>query len=346
MKWDDWPVKASPDPGSARPTIYDVANRAGVSKSLVSLVLRGSPNVSGARRKAVQTAIDELGYRPSRAASALAANKTRSIGLLIDDFHNPWFVEVLRGLRSVLDPAGWNVTVADLQLEALSGRNPLDGFLAMHVDGLIIAAEPHAPPPLRQLDVPFVVAGVRELDAGTADVVASDEVQGAQLAVEHLVQLGHTRIAHLTGQGGSARARRDGYLRGITAAGLQALLAGESGETTEEAGYLAARELLERHPGVTAVFAANDTMALGALAALKEQGLRTPADVSVVGYDNTALAESRYLNLTSIDSHNASIGAEAAHALLGRITEPKGPRRQLLLAPSLIARGSTAPPPA
>lgn len=336
-------MKASTDPGSARPTIYDVASRAGVSKSLVSLVLQGSPNVSGARRKAVQAAIDELGYRPSRAASALAANKTRSIGLLIDDFHNPWFVEMLRGLRSVLDPAGWNVTVADLQLEALSGRNPLDGFLSMHVDGLIIAAEPHAAPPLRKLDVPFVVAGVRELDAGTADVVASDEVQGARLAVEHLIQLGHARIAHLTGQGGSAKARRDGYVRAMDAAGLQAFMAGRSGETTEEAGYAAAGELLGRHPDVTAVFAANDTMALGALAALKERGLRTPEDVSVVGYDNTALAASRYLALTSIDSHNASIGAEAARALLARIAEPKGPRRQLLLAPSLIARGSTAP---
>ncbi|MDQ4046015.1 MAG: LacI family transcriptional regulator [Actinomycetota bacterium] len=346
MEWDDWLVKASTDPGSARPTIYDVANRAGVSKSLVSLVLQGSPNVSGARRKAVQAAIDELGYRPSRAASALAANRTRSIGLLIDDFHNPWFVEALRGLRSVLDPAGWNVTVADLQLEALSGRNPLDGFLAMHVDGLIIAAEPHAAPPLRKLNVPFVVAGVRELDAGTADVVASDEVQGARLAVEHLIQLGHTRIAHLTGQGGSAKARRDGYLRAIDAAGLQTRMTGESGETTEEAGYVAAGVLLDSHPRVTAVFAANDIMALGALAALKERGLRTPEDVSVVGYDNTALATSRYLNLTSIDSHNASLGAEAAHALLARIAEPNGPRRQLLLAPSLIARGSTGRSPA
>lgn len=346
MEWDDWLVKASPDPGSARPTIYDVANRAGVSKSLVSLVLQGSPNVSGARRKAVQAAIDELGYRPSRAASALAANRTRSIGLLIDDFHNPWFVEALRGLRSVLDPAGWNVTVADLQLEALSGRNPLDGFLAMHVDGLIIAAEPHTAPPLRKLGVPFVIAGVRELDAGTADVVASDEVQGGRLAVEHLIQLGHTRIAHLTGQGGSAKARRDGYLRAIDAAGLQTRMTGESGETTEEAGYVAAGVLLDSDPGVTAVFAANDLMALGALAALKERGLRTPEDVSVVGYDNTALAASRYLNLTSIDSHNASLGAEAAHALLARIAEPNGPRRQLLLAPSLIARGSTGRSPA
>ncbi|ACL38119.1 transcriptional regulator, LacI family [Pseudarthrobacter chlorophenolicus A6] len=345
MEWDDCTVKASTDSASARPTIYDVAHRAGVSKSLVSLVLRGSPNVSDPRREAVQAAIDELGYRPSRAASALAANRTQSIGLLIDDFHNPWFVEVLRGLRSVLDPAGWNISVADLQLEALSGRNPLDGFLAMHVDGLIIAAEPHAAPPLRNLDVPFVVAGVRELDSGPADVVASDEVQGAGLAVEHLVQLGHRRIAHLSGTGGSAKARLDGYLRSVRAAGLEPLVVGESGDTTEEAGYTAARELFSGHDGVTAVFAANDTMALGALAALKEHGLRTPEDVSVVGYDNTPLAESRYLDLTSIDSHNASIGSEAARALLGRIAEPSAPRRQLLLAPSLMARGSTAAPP-
>jgi DNA-binding LacI/PurR family transcriptional regulator len=327
---------------SARPTIYDVATRAGVSKSLVSLVLRGSPNVSGARREAVQTAIDELGYRPSRAASALAANRTRSIGLLIDDFHNPWFVEFLRGLRSVLDSAGWNVSVADLQLETLSGRNPLDGFLAMHVDGLIIAAEPHTAPSLQSLNVPFVVAGVRQLDAGPADVVASDEVQGARLAVEHLAQLGHRRIAHLTGTGGSAKARRDGYLLAVGAAGLPVMVAGESGETTEEAGYVAARELLGRHPDVTAIVAANDMMALGALAALNEQSLRTPEDVSVMGYDNTALAGSRYLNLTSIDGHNAAIGAEAGRILLARILEPESPARKLLLSPSLIARNSTA----
>lgn len=337
-------MKASTDSGPARPTIYDVASRAGVSKSLVSLVLRGSPSVSEARRSAVQAAIDELGYRPSRAASALAANRTQTIGLLIDDFHNPWFVEVLRGLRSVLDPAGWNVSVADLQLEVASGRNPLDGFLAMHVDGLVIAAEPHAAPSLRALDVPFVVAGVREVDAGTPDVVASNEEQGAGLAVDHLLRLGHTRIGHLSGRGGSARARRTGYLAGMAAAGLEPLVAGENGDTTEEAGYEAARALLAGRSGVTAIFAANDTMALGALAALKEHGLRTPEDVSVVGYDNTTLAASRYLDLTTVDSHNAEIGTEAARTLLARIADREGPRRELLLAPSFIARGSTAAP--
>lgn len=338
-------MKASTEPGTARPTIYDVASLAGVSKSLVSLVLRGSPHVSGPRREAVLSAIEELGYRPSRAASALAANRTLSIGLLIDDFHNPWFVELLRGLRSVLDPAGWNVTVADLQLEALTGRNPLDGFLAMHVDGLIIAAEPQANTPLRTLDVPYVVAGVRQLDADVTDIVAGDETSGGRLAVEHLIQLGHQRIGHLTGKGGSAAAREAGYLEAMTTAGLEAMVTGEGGETTEDAGYAAAQELLTRDPSVTAIFAANDTMALGALAALKERGLRTPEDVSVVGYDNTPLAESRYLGLTSIDAHNANIGADAARTLLERIGEPGRPPTRLLLKPSLIARTSTAVPP-
>jgi DNA-binding LacI/PurR family transcriptional regulator len=293
----------------------------------------------------VLTAIEELNYRPSRAASALAANRTQTVGLLIDDFHNPWFVELLRGLRSVLDPAGWNVTVADLQLETLAGRNALDGFVAMNVDGLVIAAEPNKDASLLRLNIPYIVAGVRDLDGGQADVVAGDETLGARLGVEHLVSLGHTRIAHLTGRGGSALARRKGYESAMKDGGLSAILFGDSGETTEEAGYVAAGELLTRHSDVTAVFAANDTMALGALAALQERGLRTPNDVSVLGYDNTPLAESRYLSLTSIDAHNAVIGAEVAKTLLQRLEEPEVPPRHLFLEPTLIARSSTAPPP-
>jgi DNA-binding LacI/PurR family transcriptional regulator len=128
-------------------------------------------------------------------------------------------------------------------------------------------------------------------------------------------------------------------------AGLARLIVGDSGETTEEAGYIAARELVDRQGPLTAIFAANDIMALGALAALKEGGLRTPEDVSVLGYDNTTLAESRYLSLTSIDAHNAAIGAEVAKTLLGRLQEPDVPPRQLFLEPTLIARSSTAPPP-
>ncbi|MEA5456758.1 LacI family DNA-binding transcriptional regulator [Sinomonas sp. JGH33] len=338
---------AHPTSASARtrPTIYDVASRAGVSKSLVSLVLRDEPHVSDARRQAVLEAIEELGYRPSRAASALASQQTRSVGVLIDDFRNPWFVELLAGLRSVLDPAGYTVSVADLQLEAASGRNPVDGFLAQHVDTLVLAAEPRAEL-LRNIPVPVVVAGVRELGPAVlprADVVAGDDERGGELATRHLLDLGHRRIGHVTGRGGPAAHRRKGYERAMTAAGLRPLVVGAGKGTSEQDGRSGALELLDRVPPVTAIVAANDVMAVGALAALRERGLKAPADVAVVGYDNSPLAAYGYLALTSVDPHSREIGAEAARTLLARLENPDAPRRYALIEPALATRPSTGP---
>ncbi|MCH6471395.1 LacI family DNA-binding transcriptional regulator [Sinomonas terrae] len=327
----------------ARPTIYDVARRAGVSKSLVSLVLRGAPHVSAARRQAVLAAIEDLGYRPSRAASALASQQTRSIGVLIDDFRNPWFVELLAGLRSVLDPAGYTVSVADFQLEAASGRNPVDGFLAQHADALVLAAEPDAAL-LGEVPVPVVVAGVRELGPATlpeADVVAGDDEHGGTLATRHLVELGHRRIGHITGRGGPAAHRRRGYERTARDAGLEPFVAGQDGGTAEADGYAATVRLLEERPLLTAILAANDVMAVGALAALRERGLSAPSDVAVVGYDNSPLAAYRYLALTSVDPHSRDIGAEAARTLLTRLEQPDAPPRPALLEPTLVIRSSS-----
>ncbi|MGY3568243.1 LacI family DNA-binding transcriptional regulator [Sinomonas sp. RB5] len=336
-----------PTDATPRPTIYDVAQRAGVSKSLVSLVLRDAPHVSEARRDAVLAAIDELGYRPSRAASALASQRTRTVGVLIDDFHNPWFVELLAGLRSVLDPAGYTASVADLALETASGRKPVDGFLAQHVDAIVIAAD-LAPGTLERVGVPIVVAGTRELgarDAGQAvDVVAGDDELGGRLATEHLLRLGHTRVAHLAGHSGPGDARRRGYEAAMLAAGLEPITTG-GGATTEAAGYSAAWALLDAHPGVTGIVAANDVMAVGALAALRERGLSVPADVSVVGHDDSPLAAYRYLALTSVDGHSADVGAATARALLRRLDSPDAPAHRELLALDLVVRGSTAPPP-
>lgn len=328
----------------ARPTIYDVARHAGVSKSLVSLVLRGEPHVSEPRRRAVQDAIDALGYRPSRAASALASQRTRSVGVLIDDFHNPWFVELLAGLRSVLDPAGYTVTVADLQLEAASGRNPVDGFLAQHADALVLAAEP-APELVRDIPIPVVVAGVRELGPSAlprADVVAGDDEHGGELATRHLLDLGHHAIAHISGRSGPATHRRRGYERVMRESGLEAIVVGSTLETTEAEGYGAAQELLASAPSVTAIVASNDLMAVGAFAALRERGLSAPADVAVVGYDNSPLAGYRYLGLTSVDPHSREIGAEAARTLLARLENPEAPPRRALIDPTLVVRASTA----
>jgi DNA-binding LacI/PurR family transcriptional regulator len=327
----------------ARPTIYDVAQRAGVSKSLVSLVLRGSDRVSDHRRRAVEEAIAELGYRPSQAATALAASRTRSIGVVIDDFENLWFVDLLRGVRDVLNHAGFHVSVADRHVNAHLDQDPVDGFLSRGVEGLVIAME-LGDTNLRAVDVPLVVAGTRASVPSGVDTVANDDRVGAELATGHLLELGHVDIGHLTGSGGAATLRRTGYESTMSAAGLEPTVVGEGAPTTERAGYDAMVELLERRPSATAVFAANDTMGLGALAALRERGLRVPVDVSVVGYDNAPLAASRLVDLTTVDDRSEEVGAAAARALLSRMDKPGRRAQRRRLAPALVQRGSTSAP--
>ena len=320
-----------------RPTIYDVANRAGVSKSLVSLVLRDSPRVSPARREAVLAAITELGYRPSQAATALASHRTKSIEVLIDDYRNLWFVGLVHGMQAQMSAHGYYLTVTESRSNAELGQ---DGRTrpANHVDGLVIAAEPE--PGLNPL-VPTVVAGWRDNLPAGVDLVANDDEAGGRLAAEHLIALGHTEIGHLTGSGGAALHRRSGFAGALAVAGLVATVTGDGG-TAEDDGYAAAVALFKERPGITAVFAANDTMALGALAAIRQRGLSVPQDVSLVGYDNSPLAMSRYLDLTSVDARNEAVGDAAARALLQRIENPAMAPRHTLIEPSLVVRSTTA----
>ncbi len=324
------------------PTIYDVARAAGVSKSLVSLVLRNSPQVSDARRAAVRAAIAELGYRPSRAATLLASRRTHSVEVLIDDYRNPSFVGLVRAIQGELSARGYHLGVTDLQLSAHQARADLDN-LAARADGLVLAAEPDSGI-LATWHGPTVVAGWRDAMPDHADLVTADDEQGGREVVTHLRGLGHTRIGHLTGGGGPATRRRTGFTEAVTAAGLDLRLSGVEGGTTEEDGYRGVAGLFERFPDTTAVFAANDAMALGALAALRERGAGVPGDVSLVGYDNSPLAQSRYLDLTSVDDRSETVGVSAARALLDRIDEPARPTTRTLLDPLLIARGTTAPP--
>jgi DNA-binding LacI/PurR family transcriptional regulator len=162
------------------------------------------------------------------------------------------------------------------------------------------------------------------------------------MAAEHLLGLGHMRIGHLSGSGGAAAHRRDGFRSGIVEAGVDVLIAGESQGTSEEDGYAAACWLLDHHPDTTALFAANDTMALGALAAAKARGLSVPANLSVMGYDNSQLAKSRYLDLTSVDNRSNVVGSDVANTLLARIQDPTLEPRRKLIEPALIVRGTTA----
>lgn len=327
-----------------RPTIYDVARLAGVSRSLVSLVLQNSPRVSPERRAAVQQAIDELQYRPSRAAAALAGSRTRTIGVLLDDYRNLWFVDLLSGIELELAPLGYRVAVESITSNAQVDPSPLDGFESLRVSGIVVATEPTEAMTVRR-GTPVVVVGHRDLTLPAADVVANDDRLGARLATEHLLGLGHTEIGHLSGSGGSARYRYEGFAAAMARAGLEPRTGvGDDHGIGEIDGYQATRRLLAEQPATTAIFAVTDTMALGAAAAARDAGRHIPEDLSLIGYDNSPLASSQLLRLTTIDPKSRQVGAVAAKSLLARMQDPDRESEESLVEPQLVTRSSTAPP--
>lgn len=333
--------------GDGKPaTIYDVAARAGVSKSLVSLVLQRSPRVSDQRRAAVLTAIQELDYRPSTAAVSLAGTRSRTVGVVLDDFRNQWFVDLLTGLREALQDQGHRLVVADRFLNTGLDASPVEGFLSMRVEGIVIAGEPDTDLAI-PASMPVVIAGGR-VSIPRADTVANDDRAGGGMAAEHLLALGHTQLGFVGASSAASKERRAGFegaVAGAPAAGSRATVAVVvlPGEPTEEAGSRALGALLDEHPDVTAVFAANDVMALGALSELAERGLRVPEDVSVIGYDDTPVAATRYVGLTSIDDRSVEIGRGAGERLLARIADPGLAATESLVEPRLVARRTTAP---
>lgn len=326
--------------GDGKPaTIYDVAARAGVSKSLVSLVLQRSPRVSEQRRAAVLQAIQELDYRPSTAAVSLAGTRSRTIGVVLDDFRNQWFVDLLTGLRESLQDQGHRLVVADRFLNTGLDASPVEGFLSMRVEGIVIAGEPTTDLAI-PASMPLVIAGGR-VAIPRADTVANDDHAGGGIAAQHLLDLGHTRLGFV-GASSAASAERQSGFEQAAAARASVVTTVLPGEPTEEAGSRALGMLLDEHPDVTAVFAANDVMALGALSELAERGLRVPEDVSVIGYDDTPVAAMRYVGLTSIDDRSVEIGRGAGERLLARIADPRIAATELLVEPRLVARRTTA----
>ena len=333
-------VGVTPAANSARPTIYDVAREAGVSKSLVSLVLNDSPLVAPAKHAAVMAAIDKLGYRKSRAAANLASRRTKTVGLIIDDFQNPSFVDVLRGLRSALGPHGFHVAIREQQADDSSA---VEGFLDSQVDALVIAAEPGRDLP--DLGVPTVLEGTRLHDVDGADHVSSDQALGVRLLMQHLHSLGHIRIGHVTGLGGAAAERREAYTEFMASIGEAPRIAGEGNPTNEDGGYDGAVELLRGHPDVSAVFAANDAMALGVRAALREVGREVPADAALIGYDNSQFARSRFLDLTTVDNRGVDVGLACGEAILRRLSDPAAPPTSVTIPSRLVVRSSSASAP-
>ncbi|MEU5095285.1 LacI family DNA-binding transcriptional regulator [Streptomyces sp. NPDC020996] len=328
------------------PTIRDVAARAGVSKSLVSLVLRGAKGVRPEKRAAVLAAVEELGYRPNAAARSLSERRTRTVGVLLNDLRNPWFVELLDGLNSRLYDSGLHTLLADGHLNRRLGEDLTRTFAELRVDGLVAVGTLHDPGALRVAAgrVPTVVAGTREPVLPGVDLIAGDDELGARLATEHLIALGHRHIAHIAGRGAVGDLRRRSFVATMREHGLAATAVVEQGDLTEEGGYRATVRLLSRTRRPTAVFAVNDMACVGALSAAEESGLRVPRDLSLVGYDNTYLSRLRHLWLTTVDNAGHEVGRRAAQRLLERIDAPDRPARVDLATPALEVRGTTAAP--
>jgi len=328
-----------------RPTIHDVAKRAGVSKSLVSLALRGSPKVSGASRDAILKAAAELGYRPNMAARSLADRRSRTVGVLVLDLHNPVFAEILDGIQSEVRAQGYSTMLVSGDAEPELEAAELDKLLEFQVEGLILVSHRLSPTALRRFaaEVPTVVVSRDDIHGPRIDTISNDDVAGASLAVRHLVELGHERITHLAGGSNPAAIERErGYRATMKASGLGRRIRVVAGGLTDSAGYSAAVTALAHASAPTALFVANDIAALGALAAIQESGRSVPRDVSVVGYDGIALGALRTLSLTTIAQPLASMGAMAARRLFQRIERPAERAHHIQVDSTLVVRGSTA----
>jgi len=330
-----------------KPTILDVARRAGVSKSLVSLVVRGDARVGPANRAAVLEAVAELDYRPNAMARGLVQRRTRMVGVVVSDLRNPFFGDVVSGIQTRARELTYRVIFSTGDRQKEFEAEAIESLLELRVDGLILAG------PRIQLETledfgrsaPIMVL-FRPTADDWSDSITNDDVEGARIAVEHCASLGHTRIAHIDGgPGAGAQTRREGYEQAMHRLGLKQHILVVAGGFTEKPGRSGAQELLSKRPLPTAVFAANDLCAIGALNAFEESGLTVPEDLSLLGYDNTSVAALRHVSLTSIHQPSVEMGRMAVDRLFERIDQGRTEPIHEVVAPSLVVRDTTGTVP-
>jgi LacI family transcriptional regulator len=348
MKTDSRPPVRNP--GSV--TIRDVARVAKVHPGTVSRALNEETRalVSPKTAERVIRAANQVGYRPNRIARGLKTHRSHTIGVLIPDITNPLFPPILRGIEDRLDSAGYTSLIVNTDNDPERERVHMEAMRARQVDGFIAATARLDRELLEELHAtgtPLVLVN-RSLEDGRVPTVTVNDRQGIGLAVEHVVSLGHERIGHVAGpQNLSTGHRRHvGFIDAMRAAGLEAPAEHVrfGAFFTEEAGARACGELLDARVELTAIVAANDLLAIGCYDALETRGLGCPEDISIVGFNDMPFVDRLRPPLTSVRVPQREIGNVAADLLLEQLGNGGETTKEILLEPTLIVRGSTAPP--
>jgi len=330
-------------------TIKDVAQACGVAPSTVSNALTGKGYVRAKTRDQVIATAARLGYRASSLARGLRLQRTWTVGVLLADIANPFFSALVRGMEDVLWARHYNLMLCNTDYDKEKEAAYLRHLVDKRLDGIILASTAADSPDvmlLRERGMPFVMLNRRHRTLAT-DYVGIDNRRGTATAVQHLAELGHSRIAFIRGPQDSSAAedRLSGYLdemRRRFALFDEQLIA--PGDYSIEAGRRAGARFLALDKRPTAIVSANDFMAIGAMAVLREHGLTVPADMSVTGFDDIYVAALPWIDLTTLNPHSRELGARTAEALLARLDKTANGPADIVLAPTLIHRGTTAPP--
>jgi LacI family transcriptional regulator len=333
-------------------TIRDVARVAKVHPGTVSRALNADTRalVNEETAERVLRAAEELGYRPNPIARGLKTNRSYTIGVLIPDITNPLFPPILRGIEDRLGEAGYTSLIVNTDNDPDRERSHIEAMRARQVDGFISATARLD----RELLAEAAAAGKplvlvnRSLEDGSAPAVTVDDAFGIRLAVEHIAELGHRRIGHVSGPQNLSTGHRRylGFVEAMTDAGLdvQSEQVRFSKWFTEDEGARVCAELLDAAADLTAIVAANDLLALGCYDTLEERGLRCPEDISIVGFNDMPFVDRLRPPLTTVRVPQREIGTVAADLMLQRLTDDGDAASQILLEPTLVVRGSTAPP--
>jgi LacI family transcriptional regulator len=329
-------------------TIREVAERAGASVTTVSHVINETRHVSDEVRLRVLEAMKALDYHPNALARSLRMGQTHTLALILPDSANPFFADIGRAVEDCAFQLGYSVILCNTQGDPRREALYVDVLTKKRVDGIVFVASGEQAATLAALQsraMPVVVVN-RHLSDVEVDLIYADNRQGGQLAAQHLIALGHRRIACIAGPSDLTLGadRVAGYRCALEAAGLaydpSLVLAGDYQPVS---GYQVTRQLRARREPPTAIFACNDLMALGALRAAVEAGCRVPADLSVIGFDDIELARFTNPPLTTIAQDKREIGTQAVQRLVARLAARSRPVEQTILPTRLVQRESTGP---